>query len=247
MGKVIRAEDIHDFLCHLPRQQSSRLLNELDPARVVSLLEFYKWILTVRPIKRVAVISGSENEPELFFLPTARVHYFNFEDSQLWDLNEDWGDGRLAQAGASFDLVLCEQVLEHVLNPIQAVKNASLLLAPGGHLHVSAPGINGTHGEPYYFYGGFHPRTLKAYCAHAGLTSVTSSGWGSKKSVQMYSTCDWSPLAVSAFTDLVRRNPDVVRGYRAGVRHWFRYRRRSFFPAKRYPHFSISWVTAQRG
>ena len=241
----IRAKDVQAFLGELPSRQASRFLNESDPARVISLLHFSKWISTVGPVERVAVISGSENEPELLFLPTASVQYFNFDDSQLWDLNDDWGDGRLARASRSFDLVLCEQVLEHVLDPIQAVKNAALLLAPGGHLHLSVPGVNGTHGGPHYFYGGFHPRALSAFCEKAGLTSVKAGGWGSKKSVQMYSTCDWAPLAVSAFIDLVRENPRPTRGFRAGVRHWFRYGRRSFFPSKPYRHFTISWATAR--
>lgn len=246
LQKTIGAETVRDFLVELPEAQRVHFLEKIDPARVVALIEFAQWVKALGPVRSVAIISGSKDEPELLFLPAVTVHYFNFAESRLWDLNADWEDGRLGAHRESFDLVLCEQVLEHVENPIQAVKNAMLLVAPGGHLHISAPGVNGTHGEPHYFYTGFHPHALESFCAQAGFSDIRAGGWGSKKSVQMYATCDWSPLAVSAFVDLIRKIPNLKSNLRQGIRHWLTYGRRRFFATKPYRHFTISWVTARR-
>ena len=39
----------------------------------------------------------------------------------------------------SFDVVICTEVLEHVLEPIRAIAEISRVLAPGGRLYLSAP------------------------------------------------------------------------------------------------------------
>lgn len=58
---------------------------------------------------------------------------------------------------ASFDAILCTEVLEHVPYPIQALKEMSRILKPGGQLFVSAPLGSGVHQAPYHFYGGYTP------------------------------------------------------------------------------------------
>jgi 2-polyprenyl-3-methyl-5-hydroxy-6-metoxy-1,4-benzoquinol methylase len=42
-------------------------------------------------------------------------------------------------AGQSFDLIVLTHVLEHCLDPVQALRNATALLAPGGKLVVETP------------------------------------------------------------------------------------------------------------
>lgn len=60
-------------------------------------------------------------------------------------------------ADASFDVVLCTEVLEHVPEPATAVREIARLLRPGGRLLISSPLGSVLHQEPYHFYGGFTP------------------------------------------------------------------------------------------
>jgi len=51
-----------------------------------------------------------------------------------------------------FDTVLCNEVLEHVREPITAVAEAARVLKPGGILFVTAPQTWGLHAEPHDYY-----------------------------------------------------------------------------------------------
>lgn len=145
----------------------------------------------------VAVVSGSSEEPELGLVAGNFIcDFLDYgHNPDLYDLNLDWSGRAWRHLHNKYDLVLCEQVLEHVKNPAIAVKNLALLLRPGGHLHVSVPAINNIHGMPNYFYAGFPPQTLSYFCDQAGLCVVEASSWASDKGARMYATCDWSPIA----------------------------------------------------
>ncbi|MBT5714661.1 class I SAM-dependent methyltransferase, partial [Candidatus Poribacteria bacterium] len=54
----------------------------------------------------------------------------------------------------SFDVVICTEVLEHVLEPIRAIAEIARILAPGGRLYLSAPMRSCVHQAPHHYYGG---------------------------------------------------------------------------------------------
>ncbi len=56
---------------------------------------------------------------------------------------------------ASFDVVLCTEVLEHIPDPMAAIKEFSRVLKPGGKLIITAPFCSITHLAPYHFSTGF--------------------------------------------------------------------------------------------
>lgn len=62
---------------------------------------------------------------------------------------------RIPEPDASFDAVMCIEVLEHVPDPAAALKELGRLLRPGGQLLLTAPVCSLTHFAPYYFYNGF--------------------------------------------------------------------------------------------
>lgn len=83
-----------------------------------------------------------------------------------------------------FDLIILDQVLEHVRHPDRAVRNVRASLRPGGHCMVSTPFLLRVHPSPLDLWrwteeglrclledGGFEPRKIK------------SGGWGNRDCV----------------------------------------------------------------
>ena len=78
----------------------------------------------------------------------------------------------------SFDVILCTEVLEHVPEPILALKEMARILKPGGRLFLTAPLGSGLHQLPYHFYGGFAPEFYKYLAPRFGLEigEISSNG-----------------------------------------------------------------------
>ena len=56
----------------------------------------------------------------------------------------------------SFDVILCTEVLEHLPNPVLAIKEFSRLLRKDGCLILTAPFCSLTHFSPYHYSTGFN-------------------------------------------------------------------------------------------
>lgn len=61
----------------------------------------------------------------------------------------------IPESDASFDAVMCIEVLEHVPDPISALREFRRLLKPGGTLIITAPFCCLTHYSPYFYYTGY--------------------------------------------------------------------------------------------
>jgi SAM-dependent methyltransferase len=87
---------------------------------------------------------------------------------------------------ARFDLVICEQVLEHVPDPCRAAANLGELCVPGGHVVVSTPFLIRLHELPMFEmrdYWRFTPRGLRTLLERAGLEVDEVGAWGNRDSV----------------------------------------------------------------
>lgn len=62
----------------------------------------------------------------------------------------------IPESDNSFDCIMCIEVLEHLPEPLAAVKEFYRLLRPGGKLIITAPFCSLTHFAPYHFYSGFN-------------------------------------------------------------------------------------------
>jgi SAM-dependent methyltransferase len=85
----------------------------------------------------------------------------------------------------TFDVVICEQVLEHVPDPWAAAANLRRLCAPGGLVIVSTPFLVKVHELPFYMldYWRFTPRGLRELLERAGLEVEAVDSWGNRQSV----------------------------------------------------------------
>jgi SAM-dependent methyltransferase len=78
----------------------------------------------------------------------------------------------------TFDVIICTEVLEHLLHPEIAITEFARILKPQGKLLLSAPLGSGIHQEPHHYYGGFTPFWYKKVLHEAGFgeTLIEANG-----------------------------------------------------------------------
>ena len=187
---------IHNWIVSLEENLSKALIKSHGYNRVVSLFDFHQLsqLESFQDIKNVCVISGSESELELNFVNPKKVYTTSLENG--YDLTMNWDTENLIEieVKASFDLVICNQVLEHVPDPIRALKNLELMTKPGGYIWLSVPVINRIHDEPNFYSSGYHPRYLQFLADELHLDTIHIGAWGSLKYKFFAVSRNWPPL-----------------------------------------------------
>ena len=135
-------------------------------------------------------------------LGVARLHAMESGVSNL-DYREIAAEALAAEAPASFDVVTCMEMLEHVPAPASTVAACSRLVRPGGWVFFSTINRNaksfvmaivgaeyvlkllprGTHDHSRFI----RPSELARYCREAGLAPLASKGMGYNPFTQRYS------------------------------------------------------------
>ena len=83
----------------------------------------------------------------------------------------------------AFDLVIMNQLIEHVADPVAVLRNVAASLRPGGHVFVETPNLDSWDARLFRrrYWGGYHlprhfhlfdTRTLPALARRAGLEAV---------------------------------------------------------------------------
>ena len=62
----------------------------------------------------------------------------------------------IPEPDSSFDAILCSEVIEHVPNPVLALKELSRLLKKNGYIILTAPFCSLTHFAPFHYSTGFN-------------------------------------------------------------------------------------------
>ena len=86
----------------------------------------------------------------------------------------------------TFDVVICEQVIEHVVDPCAAARNLRGLCNPDGHVVVSTPFLVRLHELPDWGlrdYWRFTPRGLRTLLERGGLEVESVQSWGNRRCV----------------------------------------------------------------
>ena len=83
----------------------------------------------------------------------------------------------LPMADATYDAVLCTQVLEHVANPLECLRELQRVLKPGGQLFMTVPMAHPEHQVPYDYYR-FTSYGLKLLCEQAGFGELCIAPFG---------------------------------------------------------------------
>jgi SAM-dependent methyltransferase len=78
----------------------------------------------------------------------------------------------IPEPDASFDAVLCTEVLEHLPDPIRALDEMARLLRPGGMFIITAPFWSLTHFAPYHYATGFNRYFYEYHLGRLGFDII---------------------------------------------------------------------------
>lgn len=125
----------------------------------------------------VAIVGGSLDEIELMFVENkSTVRLFGIENYQTWlDLNIT------SENKQKFDLVICNQVFEHIWHINNAFLTLKNMLKERGLLWISCPHSNMAHGSPSFYSTGYTNSFLDNHATLIGLQKIKSSSFGSKR------------------------------------------------------------------
>jgi SAM-dependent methyltransferase len=79
---------------------------------------------------------------------------------------------KIPEPDASFDAVLCTEVLEHLPDPVRALDEMARLLRPGGMFVITAPFWSLTHFAPYHYATGFNRYFYESHLERLGFDIV---------------------------------------------------------------------------
>lgn len=83
-------------------------------------------------------------------------------------------------AEEKFDLVIAEQVFEHVLRPDLAATHVYQMLRPGGVFVISTPFLLKVHGHPYDLYR-WTEHGMRQLLETAGFRAIATGSWGNRE------------------------------------------------------------------
>lgn len=79
---------------------------------------------------------------------------------------------QIPEPDSSFDAVMCIEVLEHLPDPVDALRELCRLLKPGGVLILSAPFCSLTHMAPYFYQTGYSRYFYEYWLKELGVSIV---------------------------------------------------------------------------
>jgi len=113
--------------------------------------------------------------------------------------------GPLDPGHATYDVVVCEQVLEHVPDPWQGMRTVAGLLRPGGRAIVSTPFMIRVHPQPADYWR-FTPDGLRLLAEQSGLSVEVVDSWGNRACARR----NWSTWIRRMPWHAMRNEPDVA-------------------------------------
>ena len=154
-------------------------LKNINYGRILLLNKFEELILNLNFNKNIsiAVIGGSKSEPELLLLEKLgfelEITTFGIEESDdiFFDLNEDNNTEAI-----KCDLIICGQVLEHIWNVDNFVKNIYKIMDSRSYAFIHCPKSNIHHGHTYFSAGYSKEFMLKIFSNETKILDLGELG-----------------------------------------------------------------------
>jgi SAM-dependent methyltransferase len=172
-----------------------------DPADDVNFEALRSWIERARPLADAAVLDVGCGSGKLVrhmcahgaravgLEPSAALHGHFLAGEPGFYLGTVGEFGRMPPQ--RFDVVTAFDVLEHVADPAEFLRELARLVAPGGHLFVSTPDVGSlaarVFGRRWHYYDRYHlgyfsRRTLEGAAGEAGFEPIAFTHLGRRKS-----------------------------------------------------------------
>lgn len=155
--------------------------------RIVMRKSSREWIKSLGPDKlRVAEISGKWGE-SFNFRSYEAFRYPDYDICAGPFLNSE---GKPLK----FDLIIADQVWEHLDRPYAAVKNVRRMLRKGGHFYIATPFFIPFHGAPIDC-SRWSARGMKNLLIETGFdeTAIRSEQWGNRHAAARNLETPWPP------------------------------------------------------
>jgi len=145
-----------------------------DFPRVIALLEFRKYILGWnRTFDNVLSFNGG-GDPEYEYLKYKKCFDYDYSKNIKYDLH------CLDLEKRDFDFVMINQTIEHLYDPVLAIKNIYSHMRSGGVFYANVPVDNVPHSTPFHFYTGITPVGLGVMVRLAGFDILSIGQWGNR-------------------------------------------------------------------
>ena len=132
------------------------------------------------------------NDPEYEYLKYNKIHNYQYSADvikhDLHTLNLDKKD---------FDFSMINQTIEHLYDPITALKNIYNHTKIGGMFYTNVPSNNIPHSTPFHYYTGITPTGLGAMVKLAGFDILEIGQWGNREYLNVLFSKGWSDYKYS--------------------------------------------------
>lgn len=90
-----------------------------------------------------------------------------------------------APVKSAYDIIIAEQVFEHVRYPNRGLQTVKDMLRPGGYFLITTPFMIKVHGSPVDYWR-WTPEGMKFFLEDAGFNVRFCEGWGNKDCIKTY-------------------------------------------------------------
>lgn len=149
-----------------------------DFPRVISILEFREFMLEYnRTFNDVLSFNAivPDDDPEFEYLSYVNRTNYNYDENEAYDIHTIDLDKK------DFDFVMLNQTIEHLCNPLMALKNVYSHMCSGGMFYANVPANSIPHSTPFHFYMGITPVGLGALVKMAGFEILKLGQWGNPR------------------------------------------------------------------
>jgi SAM-dependent methyltransferase len=150
--------------------------DERNWLRIRQIRSWQEFFVAHQPLADILEISPGQNE----MWKRVASRSYTAVDYPTFDICEEVLPRR-------FQIVIADQVLEHVPEPIKAVQNMRRMLEPGGCALIATPFLFRVHARPHDYYR-WTEAGLRKLCLDGGFQdgSIQTDAWGNAKCVRAH-------------------------------------------------------------